>query len=85
MCEHVLTSRIVDHDRRVADDSRELLVIDGVYARAATNSDLTEVTRPIVTDDAVDVFPFDGLELACRNTFGGHTSLTVMALMRSLL
>jgi hypothetical protein len=54
--EHVLTGRIVDRDRGVADDRGEVAVMDGVdLVVAAADAGAAEALGFLRFDDAVDV------------------------------
>ena len=55
--QHVLPRRIVNDDRRVADNCSEVMKRHGVHPLSAANADCAEFALPIAANDAVDVFP----------------------------
>jgi hypothetical protein len=60
----VLTGGIENDERAVRNDSRKLVVMNGINAIAATaDPDLAEVFRSFRLDDAVDVFSLLGVGL----------------------
>src|SRR5205085_12139612 len=63
----------------------EIPVIDGVHTRAAADADLAEITRPVVPDDAVHVFPFDWSHLTCGRAFCCHRRPSAMTFTVSYL
>src|SRR5205807_3085593 len=54
--EDVLTRRVVNDDRRVADHGGQIVVVHGVHPLPTTDADAAELLLPLTADDAVDVF-----------------------------
>ena len=77
--EDVFTGRIVDDDRRVADDGREVVEADGVHALSAADADRSEIAGAVAANDAVDVLP--ALECGAN---GLRIGLCAAALVRNL-
>src|SRR6185503_2597761 len=55
--EDVVARRVVDDDRRVAHDGREVLKGDREDLLAAANADRAEVALTVASHNAVDVLP----------------------------
>src|SRR5205814_899479 len=70
----VLARRVVDHERGIAYDRRQVAEMDGVdLVAAAADAQLAKVLRAGLLDDAVDVLAF------CLLGFGAGGSLEFVA------
>ena len=78
--EHVVPRRVVDDNRRVADDGREILERHGKHALSAADADRAEVALPIASHDAVDILSTVGNRRLSRAPWDAISDIIQVAL-----